>query len=304
MGFAAKKLSNGQALNLRVMQRNNLNSIGESLVVHHRESGNLAAFKSMSNANPGGENDHSMHAEMNIYVDENDNESTNMDETSLSTTESYFDSKEFMIEVLSNLMFLVGSSFYLTTSAMDWKWAMFLENVDDDYYDYDDDAVYFELDSYTYISIFGAVLMILNALLDLSQCIRRANTSGIISILHRDILSNFLAACTFGFAGTMDLWLCFLSGNVLNTMNRSYIASANLYLLSAVLSLCGKPMCRCSKADGVLNLIGDWLFLKGSLIDVGVSFVSDPEIMNINSQMLSGLGLFSSFLWLVDAGKS
>ena len=226
------------------------------------------------------------------------------DGSSESSTDSTFDVKALILEASSNLSFFVGSGFYVWTAIMDWQWIIKLENSDDDYYAYyDPNLVHFELNLYSWFSIFGALFMILNAVLDFFLTIHAARSSDVKTFWHRDITSDMLSAIAFGVAASIDFWATFQSGNVLDLLNTASIVSANIYLLSAIFSLIGKPMCKCYTSDGMLAFIGDLLFLLGSLIDVVISFLFDPEIARVNGKILYRSSAISSFLWLTDASK-
>ena len=215
---------------------------------------------------------------------------------------SHHESKALKIDVLSNLAFFIGSSCYLITAFWDRSWYEKSKGFDDDYYAYHQDSITFTLDSYTLISIFGASMMIFNAAFDLYLCVHMSKSSDIDSFYHKEILFPLLAAVSFGIAAIIDLRITFLSGELFN-LKQSTIVSTEIYLLSAILALMPKPSCQYSTTEGHLCLIGDWLFLIGSLIDVIISYISDPDIVVLNGGILSGINVFSSILWLIDAGE-
>lgn len=225
------------------------------------------------------------------------------DDSSESSSESIYEFKDFMFVVLSNCMFFIGSSCYVTTAHWDLKWYIGVQNSDDDYYKYYDFSIkHFEMSTYTAIVIFGATLLIFNATLDLTVCLNRAKSYE-VSVFHRDIFSDILSAVAFGLAASIDFVTTFLTGNVVHLITTTSIVSAHIYLLSAIFSLWGTPLCKCYTSEGRLSLIGDWLFLVGSLIDVIISYISDPALIKVNDIILYRSSVFSSFLWLTDAGR-
>ena len=223
--------------------------------------------------------------------------------------------KEFttMFSIISSTTaFLLGSIVGLIISLMEI--GQVKEYYDDGYYDdyYDDyygDDTYNNDDDKVFVwsntleftlSICASVLYILNAAGDIYQCILiMKNNHHIHSLFHAEIASDSIAALTFGTAAIIDAWSSFQSDDVSATVG---IISSLIYLASAVSSLLDF-CCECERPSLTLTMIGDILFFIGSLIDVLISFVSDPDITYISPILLSYASLFSSSLWLSDAGK-
>lgn len=234
--------------------------------------------------------------EINEYLTENASYSE-------SSHDSSYDQKGLLIAVSSNLAFFVGSVCYCLTSYWDWIWYIKTQYYDDDYYDYNADTITFTLDAYSYVSIFGAILMIFNAAFDFYRYIHRFGNKSTGSLLNNFVSSDLLAAFSFGIAASIDLIVTFLTGDVVRLVNVASIVSAHIYLLSAIFSLYGQPLFDFTLSEGRLCLIGDWLFLIGSLIDVLISYFSDRDIIKINGGALNGMNIFSSVLWVTDAGE-
>jgi len=236
--------------------------------------------------------------------------------SSCSTSSSQFVEEDYHLKssIPSNVIFLLGSVLYLKLSHMDLIDAnSYYDNNNEDYDDdYDDDYYYNQyINKYTVISGFGALLFVFNAIWDIYWCFGREREwreqidAGYESddeeeneAYHREERQNLISAITFGIAGLIDLAVSFINNEDV-TANFTII-TANIYLLSAISALKGTIL-SCPSIPTGLALIGDLLFFLGSLIDVAVSLISDPEIFNLNDRILAKWGCVSSTLWLINA---
>ncbi len=288
------------------------------MLSHHSTSTNDEEGSLKSKCNPSSILHSTYHECRNCYEHDlnqipkaigNDNDGTSSDTTSGSTN----DSTTFMTNFLSNISFFAGSTCYVVTSVWDLIWYANIQQLDDDYYacernDGDDceKIVSFDLDLYTITSILGASLMIANASFDFYQCqLLSRSKEEIDSLWHRDIRSDFLAALAFGVAAIIELATIFFSGDVFQLINVATIVSSLIYLLSAILSLVDTTLCNFNLSrERKLCLVGDWLFLIGSLIDVMISIASEEHVIKVDGWTSYGWNVFSSVLWLTDAGKT
>jgi hypothetical protein len=207
----------------------------------------------------------------------------------------------------SNVLFFFGSFCGVTLSVLDLQWN--LKWGDDDYYYYEYYYSHYNASTkslknkfslYSCLSIGGAGLLILNAGLDLYRCLCTSKRDH-MSLCGGDLRGDTCAAILFGIAATIDLRGALSStggpGGVNGVM---WLLSSHLYLFSA-LSAMTSINYKCDSKPVVLNLVGDVMFLIGSLIDVVISYISDPDIISESQNVLLRLALLSSVLWLTDA---
>ena len=203
----------------------------------------------------------------------------------------------------SNVMFLLGSSCYVALAISDLRWN--LKWGDDDYYYneyyYSDEFTKHRFSVYNFLSRIGSILLVSNAGFDLYGCSRIAKKFG-ISIFDAELQGDSLAAILFGCAAMIDLRGALPgASDAAGGMNGIvYLFSSHLYLFSAFSTLSTMKF-ECSSLPLTLGIVGDILFLVGSLIDVFISYISDPDIIHENEIVLLRFSLLSSVLWLTDA---
>merc|ERR1712194_256618 len=73
-----------------------------------------------------------------------------------------------------------------------------------------------------------------------------------------------------------------------------------IYLLSAILSLRASTFSHDS-IPSCLALCGDILLAIGRIIDVIISYISDPKILRLSDNVLASWACLSSALWVIDA---
>jgi len=236
--------------------------------------------------------------------------------SSCSLSSSQFAESNYHLKssIPSTVLFLVGSILYMELSRMDLIDADYYyeDSNDDDNDDTDND--YYEnpyFNKFTIMSIFGALLFVVNAIWDIYWCFGRERewkekiNAGYASddeeeneAYHREEQQNFYSALAFGTAGSIDLATAFIQDD--DIVANITVFTSNLYLLSAVLALKGTVL-SCPSIPTGFALVGDILFALGSLIDVAISFISDPEFLHLNSRILAQWSCLSSSLWLMDA---
>jgi len=166
-------------------------------------------------------------------------------------------------------------------------------------------------------------------------------TSSVSKEEKRALKWNLYSSLLFGIGACMDMIsTCIDIGMITTTENvttngiqviesildsdTASLVSSHLYFLSAVLSLltdyggcCSVDSCSSSSSDDTtigtttstslvvekLRWVGDILFLFGSCIDLTITYISDPDIINaiINGLTLADWDCISSALWFVDA---
>ena len=209
---------------------------------------------------------------------------------------------ELKFSIPSNIMFLLGSTCYAILSVLDFE--SMGDDEDDDYYGDDDgtQSQSVDISFYTVLSIVAAGLLISNALIDLGRCLHVVKVEQRYpSLFHRALIQDSSSAIFFMSAAAIDLYGAFPQhnykpGGVSGAMS---MLSAHLYLLSAWPVL--NQNCSCNSEAATLNLVGEIMFLVGSTIDVGISYLSDPDIVKANQLILLRLSLLSSLLWVLDA---
>ena len=207
----------------------------------------------------------------------------------------------------SNIFFLIGSACYIILSVMDFKWADYYSD-DGYYYKYvsnEEEEVSSKIDYYSCLSILGSVLFFLNAAIDMSLCFYYVKTdeTNELTLWHKDLRVDSSSAFFFGCGALMDLSRALASPPEEPNADASGmldIVSSHLYFFSAVCAMTGLTFDRKNKV-AMLNLTGDVMFMVGSLIDIIVSYISDPDIVAANYHILLRFWLFSSVLWFVDA---
>ena len=207
----------------------------------------------------------------------------------------------------SNIFFLIGSACYIILSVMDFKWADYYSD-DGYYYKYvsnEEEEVSSKIDYYSCLSILGSVLFFMNATIDMSLCFYHVKTdeTNELTLWHKELRVDSSSAFFFGCGALMDLSRALASPPEEPNADASGmldIVSSHLYFFSAVCAMTGLTFDRKNKV-AMLNLTGDVMFMVGSLIDIIVSYISDPDIVTANYHIFLRLWLFSSVLWFVDA---
>jgi hypothetical protein len=137
---------------------------------------------------------------------------------------------------------------------------------------------------------------------------------------------NYASTYAFGVAVLIDLVSPLLIRYNPFRLDLYTMVSIHLYLLSAIYSIkattafypsassvfgfmasCGQKSPSSSYTPSIstrLILCGEWSFLFGSIIDVVISYISEPEIVAVatmDGHTLAVSSIVSSVLWLVDA---
>lgn len=249
------------------------------------------------------------------YYLKNPPESISLSLDSLSSsqpTEPDYTDYHLKSSIPSNVTFLVGSMLYLKMSRMDLVDAAYYYDND---YDYGDDYDYYYYDThfnkYAVMSLTGSLMFIANAIWDMYWCYGRekewkkqielgyeSDNEEVNEAYHKEEMRSFSAALAFGTAGSIDLGATFIKNA--DIVANITIVTTHIYLLSAILALRGTSF-SCPSIPAGLTLTGDLLFAIGSVIDVIISYLSDPEISHFNDLTLAQWWSFSSILWFVDA---
>ena len=197
--------------------------------------------------------------------------------------------------ILSNFLFLFGSVLQISTAIWD------LKDVDDDSsdYAYDDDATAEWTPSdftYYYLTVGGATMYVLNAVADLVQTCSEGG----------DNCWEIGAALSFGVGAVLELscYTIFGSDETSPSYVTTMIVSMHVYLLSGIL---GGPICCCycqphrSPESLFIKRVSAFLFLLGALIDVTLSWLSDPAVLTLSQSALAWGNLTSTLTWLLAA---
>jgi len=244
--------------------------------------------------------------------------SSSSSSSSLSTLDEMF--RDLRFSLPSGILFFIGSILSLSLALIDLKWGDYYyseeyynaygdgDGVNDDA-DAAEDSIIF--DPYTIISIAAAVGYILNPIVDVTRCIYYKKDNPKLSWWDRDLRYDLASALLFCLAASIDLWASIpksKSGSNLSQEDvdaqivTATLVSCHVYLLSAIASLMGLNCGSCFKGwPFALGFIGDMLFLMGSIIDVSISYISDPTFISFDPMILLKLGILSSALWLVDS---
>mmetsp|Transcript_4294 Transcript_4294/g.8223 ORF Transcript_4294/g.8223 Transcript_4294/m.8223 type:complete len:343 (+) Transcript_4294:243-1271(+) len=251
---------------------------------------------------PTTNNQQGVEFELCEYDDHGTENSSKSEESVISSpVQDYY---ELYYSIPSNLLFLFGSICCTIISLLD----MYSDSNDADNDDDGDDDGNFSF--YVYISLIGASLFVLNALVDLSKCLFLEKYSNFKkSCFQQEFLSKVSSALLFGCAAMLDL-MDSVSVNVFSRYDGDDagecmdFVSAHLYLLSAICAIVNSDIYGAytsTSSHEMLNVVGDVMFMVGSLIDVGISYISDPDLVSSNQYFLLRLGMLSSVLWVIDA---
>lgn len=227
-----------------------------------------------------------------------DDDESSSSSSSSSSSRSLVDVRDCGWSLASNSLFLAGSAIQAYLAL----WELLQEG------EADDDAVSSGLDDEDengdaydrddYMATFASTLFVVNALVDLAwvraggSCRRGDDDS------RRDISS----AATFGIGAALEAVSTLFPGDEDLRQYGSNMLSCHVYLLSGLLSIRGhsSSLAYRSPAEAFMSL-GLLLFAAGSLIDVVMSYLYDPELSNISTLTLARCNLASSLLWLLDA---
>ena len=115
--------------------------------------------------------------------------------------------------------------------------------------------------------------------------------------------AQFAISLVFGVAASLDLLSCFMDDDYNSPWPSYYLGAAGMhfYLLSALMTLATN--CRVYFVSTKWLLLGDVLFVTGSVVDVCVSYWLHPNAPVTDSSWLriACWSLVSSALWLVDS---
>eukprot|EP00546_Thalassionema_frauenfeldii_P013695 CAMPEP_0178919706 /NCGR_PEP_ID=MMETSP0786-20121207/14593_1 /TAXON_ID=186022 /ORGANISM="Thalassionema frauenfeldii, Strain CCMP 1798" /LENGTH=202 /DNA_ID=CAMNT_0020593681 /DNA_START=64 /DNA_END=669 /DNA_ORIENTATION=- len=191
---------------------------------------------------------------------------TDIIETALSQSSLSFNSRDGLLRnndnddtdeqqetnILSDVLFLAGSICYMITSLSDRN---YYANDDDD-----DDGTLNDT-VYRVLSLVGAGLYLLNALVDIYWSVVVVKTNN--NIEEEEEIKD-------------DIW-----------MDNGYLVSAHLYLLSSLLALGSIDKYYTCNGIAGLRLVGDILFVAGSAIDTAIGYISDPVIVVVQGWTLA-----------------
>jgi hypothetical protein len=206
------------------------------------------------------------------------------------------------MSVTSNVFFFFGGFFCSLVAA----YVIYDKNHTDTPYQQDDkidtDFNPWSPGKYYIMGVLGPLFFVLNAGMDIYRSTRWKDP--------RELDPNFdfenetrwdiISATLFGIAAALHLLSSLVQGDDQGWQNDTYIISTHLYLLSAVASLIGLQFDASSTGD-LLFAIGCMLFLIGSLIDTGLSYVISYGVESSQELFLYKWSLASAILWTVDA---
>ena len=213
--------------------------------------------------------------------------------------------------IASNALFLIGSVLQIIPAIWDLRVCR-LYGDDDNAADDDDDESWTVSDyAHYYMATAGAMMYILNALADLAQA--RSEQSPPAGRLHAGGGRwEVWAALSFGAGAVLEFACYAVLGD--DEEGPAYVAtmivSMHIYLLSGILALRGQGLrCRscagrCSSSSALVGLFmegGAFLFLLGCLIDVSLSWLSNPQLLALSPTILAWGNLASTLTWLLDA---
>ena len=184
--------------------------------------------------------------------------------------------------IMSNSFFFLGSVMYVWTSTVDLV-----------------ETKPFWM-AYKTLSAIAALMYVANSLVDLRVSVKEIRGNVGSGRFGDDPHWEIGVAVTFGIAAICD-FLGTLTYDVSPVPAYvAYSTSVHVYLLNAIMVLSGRVPGFSSLPKG-LTSGGDMLFLVGSLIDVLISYVDNPEAPASEWRMIAWGSLTSSILWFIDA---
>ena len=240
-----------------------------------------------------------------------------------SESESSWDKEQefasFKRSVTSNVLFLLGSTWSTILSILELKKHYYKEQLqaleisdgNDDYYG---TSIYYEN-----VSLAVSILYCLNAFMDYKVARGKINTADVetseYAFIRRlqSINSESASAICFGAGAFIDLLISTMTENYkLIIMSLCGIGSigdfdknmgktsVHLYFLSAVFCLLRSDFTT-EDVSSRVYLLGDLLFMAGSVIDLVTNYLADPFYAETKQVTLLWLYLLSCELWLIDA---
>jgi hypothetical protein len=200
---------------------------------------------------------------------------------------------------VSNALFVLGSLFYVG-QGISYVIEAYNEddNADDDYEN--DESLWYDYGAKT-LGALGALAYVANAIVDLRVSILEIQGSIGSGRFGDDPSWEIGVGCTFGLAA-----ICDFIGELIwddDKPGPGYAAASaavHIYLLNAVFTISGRMPRFSSFPKGMMSA-GDLLFLVGSVIDVLISYVDNPNTPPSWYKFIAWAALFSSGLWFLDS---
>lgn len=207
---------------------------------------------------------------------------------------------------VSNFCFFVGSILYVWTSTISvidaYRYFDEYEG-DDDGDGTDDDETESEpfWTAYKFLASAAALMYVANSIIDGRVALGEVQGKVGSARFGDDPRWEIGVAVTFGVAALCD----FLSELIWNDDDRwpgyaAGCAAVDIYLLNAVLVLLGRRP-RFRSLPETLMSAGDILFLVGSVIDVTIAFVDNPNAPSSRTIEIAWCSFSSSALWFIDS---
>jgi hypothetical protein len=201
---------------------------------------------------------------------------------------------------LANAFFVLGSLFYVGQGISYVIGAYKSDHdVDDDDYEYSE-SWWADYGDKT-LGALGALAYLLNAMVDVRASTVEIRGSAECRVFGDDPSWEIGVGCTFGLAA-----ICDLIGELIwddDKPGPGYAAGSaavHIYLLNAVLTISGRCPTFSSLPRSMMSA-GDILFLVGSVIDVLISYVDNPDTPASWYKFIAWCALFSAGLWFLDS---
>jgi len=209
------------------------------------------------------------------------------------------------LSVTSNIFFFLGGFFYSVVAAYaihDEKHKITINSSYQHQDLIDTDFNPWSPGKYYIMGVLGPLFFVINAAVDIYRSTRLKNPKELDENLgfENETRWDVISAAFFGIASTIDLISSFFQGDDHGWQNDTYILSTHFYLLCAVATLIGLQFDASSTGD-LLFAIGCMLFLIGTLIDTGLSYVISYGVESSQEIVLYQWSLASAILWTVDA---
>eukprot|EP00978_Attheya_sp_CCMP212_P025079 scaffold80008_cov47-Attheya_sp.AAC.1 len=226
----------------------------------------------------------------------------NDDSSSSSSSPSAISMKDMKWSMSSNGLFFVGSAIQVGVAAYDVRdYRQNPSSLNDDYDDYDDKQPFvmgFAVTVYNALSFFAAFTFIMNAVIDVAWA-RNDMHGQKTTRFNKDTRVAMAVAILFGIGALFENLSLVFSNDDRASAALTLVAT-HTYLLSGIITVRSTSP-SCADTSVALATSGNILFLAGSLIDAIISYVGDPDIIEVNVLVLASWNLVSSILWLLDA---
>jgi hypothetical protein len=208
--------------------------------------------------------------------------------------------------ILSNAFFLSGSSFFFWIAC--WNLRM-LRNDSSDIPQLSmestiDDSISFggfrDVSFYYIICVLAPLCFVVDAVLQLGD-LPMVESGHLRQGFHEKPMLEVGVQLTFGAAAICDLMSSLIYREESPSCSYDFsIAAVHWYLVNAILMLSAKQL-SCRSRFTSLSLIGDVLFLIGSIIDVFLSYFFNTRSSDAVWRLVSIGKVVSSLLWLIDS---